>query len=113
VVNVSEIPEQRQNPEAIEKDPAADLHGRLKDAVADYRARLTKGLETAEADINQQEVLLKQREVAAAIAAAPDALEFASSLAAALEERRKSIAEGSNRVEVAFEQIVKDLESIN
>src|ERR1700756_3180646 len=103
VVRVPEIPELRLKPSASGKDPAGELLGTLKEAIAGYRAQLANSFTTAEDEVNKQEELLKQRDVAAAIGVAPSAAQLAKILATTLAERRKSVADGKTRVELAFD----------
>ncbi len=111
VVHLPDIPDLKPKAEAG-PDPSTDLLDGLKEAVDGYRERLEKGLAAAEDDLRSQERLPKQREVAAAIKATPGAPELAKSLAGALADRRKAIADTAKQLDTTFKQIAKDLESI-
>jgi phage tail protein X len=112
IVTVPEVTGVRLNTAAAAKDPAGDLVGALKNAVAVYRKQLADNFAVAADEINTQRELLSQRDVTAAIAAAPGAGELAKNLAAMLTERGKAVAEGQKTVSAAFDTIAKDLDSI-
>lgn len=112
VVNLPELAGLKLKPAEAGHDPAGDLLDGLKEAVAGYRKQLEKTRGAALADLKTQEDLLKLKDVAAAIKAAPGAPELAKSLAAALKERRTAIAEEAKRADAAFDAIAKDLDSM-
>lgn len=94
------------------KDPAGVLRDSLKQAVAAYGRQLTKDLESAQADLKAQAATLKQREVAAAIKASPDAAKLAESLQASLQQRDKQLTEEARTLQKALKQIAQDLDSV-
>ncbi len=113
VVTLPEVPKIKVRPAAaVGKDPVASMIGTLEDVVAGYRGQLTKTSDAAQADLDQQEAVLKQKEVAAAIKATPAAAEAAKALVASLKERRKSIATDQKQREQIFDLIAKDLGSV-
>lgn len=113
VVNLPDGPKLKVRPAAaVGKDPVASMLGTLEDAVASYRDQLAKTSETAQADLDQQEAVLKQKEVAAAIKATPAATEAAKALVASLRERRKLIVAERKQQDEMFDLIAKDLGSV-
>ena len=113
VVNLPQIPGLKIRPDAkVGQDPVEQVLGRLKDAVSRYREQLAKTSEATLTNFDRQEELLKQEEVAAAIKSEPPAIEIAKNLTASLRERRKAIAADGKRLDATFNQIVKDLESL-
>ena len=95
------------------KDPVGTLADDLKEAVRTYGQQLAGGLDTAQADIKDQEALLKQREVAAAIKAAPAAADLAKSLAKALQDRRTAYSAEAKTLDTVLKEVAKDLDSLN
>jgi hypothetical protein len=64
-----------------------------------------------QADLDQQEAVIKQREVAAA-KGAPGAAEVAKAFTTVLKERRKAIEADRKSREEMFDQIIQDLGSL-
>jgi hypothetical protein len=95
------------------KDPVGSLTDDLKEAVQTYGQQLAGGLETAQTDIKDQEALLKQREVAAAIKAMPAAAVLAKSLATALQDRRAAYSAEAKTLATVLKEVAKDLDSLN
>jgi hypothetical protein len=95
------------------KDPVGTLADDLKEVVRAYGQQLAGGLDTAQADIKDQEALLKQREVAAAIKAAPAAGDLAKSLAKALQDRRTAYSAEAKALDKVLKEVAKDLDSLN
>jgi phage tail protein X len=94
------------------KDPVGTLADDLRVAVRAYGQQLAGGLETAQTDIKDQEALLKQREVAAAIKATPGASDLAKSLATALQERRAAYSAEVKALDTVLKEFAKDLDSL-
>jgi hypothetical protein len=94
------------------KDPVGTLMGDLKEAVQKYGQQLAGGLETAQTDIKDQEALLKQREVAAAIKTTPGAGDLAKSLATTLQDRRAAYGAEVKTLDRVLKEIAKDLDSL-
>jgi hypothetical protein len=85
----------------------------LKEVVRTYGQQLSGGLDTAQADIKDQEALLKQREVAAAIKAAPAAGDLAKNLAKALQDRRTAYTAEAKTLDGVLKEVAKDLDSLS
>jgi phage tail protein X len=96
----------------ISKDPAGDLLDDLKAAVRTYGSHLATTLAAAQADVKAQEAILKQREVAAAIKAAPGADDLAKSLASTLQQRRGAYDAEGKALDATLTEIAKDLDSL-
>ena len=112
VVNVPSNPEFKPRPGIASKDPVDDMLGGLQDAVASYHDDLLKRLDESIADMTSQEEILKQKEVAAAIKATPDAAELAKSLTGSLRDRKKIAVNEKKVHDATFAAIAKDLGSL-
>jgi phage tail protein X len=93
-------------------DPVGTLTDTLKEAVQIYGRQLGGALDTAQADIKSQEALLKQKEVAAAIKASPDAADLAKGLAKTLQDRRTTYSAEAKTLDKVLKAIAKDLDSL-
>ena len=94
------------------KDPVGELMGGLKEAVAGYGEQLMKNLGAALTDLKNQDAILKQKEVAAAIKAAPEAAKLADSLTASLRDRGKALTDERKTLDTTLGQIAKDIDSL-
>jgi phage tail protein X len=94
-------------------DPVGNLRDDLKEAVRTYGKSLAGGLDSAQTDIKNQEALLKQREVAAAIKATPAAGDLAKSLAKTLQDRRTAYSAEAKILDTVLKAAAKDLDSLN
>ena len=94
-------------------DPVGNLRDDLKEAVRTYGKSLAGGLDSAQTDIKNQEALLKQREVAAAIKATPAAGDLAKSLAKTLQDRRMAYSAEAKILDTVLKAAAKDLDSLN
>ena len=90
------------------KDPAAELLEILKTAVEGYREVLGARFDAVDADLRQQQELLRHREVAAAIDRG-GAAELGRSLRGSLEAGRKALAEQKSRAGTVLQKIAEDL----
>lgn len=111
VVHVPDVPDVSHQPGTTTQDPLAAATAGLKDALEVYGGELAGNLKQATADIEEQAVLLKQREVAAAIKSDKDAAELAKSMTASLRERAKQLADEGKQLDGLLKQIVSDLGS--
>ena len=113
VVNLPEQPGLNLKTAQTGKDPVGTLVEVLKEVVRTYGQQLSGGLDTAQADIKDQEALLKQREVAAAIKAAPAAGDLAKNLAKALQDRRTAYTAEAKTLDGVLKEVAKDLDSLS
>jgi phage tail protein X len=95
------------------KDPVGTLTDDLKEAVRTYGQQLASALDAAQADLRDQEALLKQREVAAAIKATPAAADLAKTFAKALQDRRTAYSAEAKTLDTVLQALTKDLDSLN
>ena len=112
LVSVPDLSELGVKPATHGKDPAADLLNVLKAAIGGYRAVLASRHDAAQADVEQQQRLLHEREIAAAIGADRNAAELARTLAANLEARSKAIDDEKHRADAALARIAHDLDRL-
>jgi phage tail protein X len=112
VVTLPEQPGLSVKPAQASTDPVGELTDDIKEAVKIFGRLLAGGLETAQADIKDQEALLKQREVAAAIKATPAAGDLAKSLAKALQDRRTAYSAEAKTLDSVLKEAAKDLDSL-
>lgn len=106
------VPGVKPKPGARGDDPVDDLLDHLQEATDDYKTFFAARLEAASADLASQEAIVKDREVAAAIKASPEATEMAKSLAANLRERKKKLAAAKQEHEELFALISRDLSAL-
>ena len=112
VVTLPEQPGLNLKAAQTSNDPVGNLTDDLKEAVRTFGKLLAGSLETAQADIKDQEALLKQREVAAAIKAAPAAGDLAKSLAKTLQDRRTAYSAEAKTLDTVLKEVAKDLDSL-
>jgi phage tail protein X len=112
VVTLPTMPDVKPKPGVVGDDPVDEMRSGLKEAVLNYKDGLDKRLDEALIEVTSQEELLKQKEVAAAIKATPDAAELAQELTASLRERKKTLAEQKKTQAETFAKIVDDIGSL-
>lgn len=112
VVNVPTIRGVTLRTEATGEDPVDALRGELGKAAGDYRDHLMKSLDARTSEIDEQEKLIKTREIAAAIRAEPGGPEMQKQLTETLAQRTKAIAEARKTQSALFDQIAADLKEL-
>jgi phage tail protein X len=112
VVALPTIPDLKPKTGAVSDDPVDEMRSGLQEAVLNYKDDLDKRLDEALAEVASQEALLKQKEVAAAIKATPDAAELAKELTASLRQRKTTLAEQKKTQAETFARIADDIGSL-
>lgn len=112
VVTLPEQPGLNLKAAQTSNDPVGNLTDDLKEAVRTFGKLLGGSLETAQTDIKDQEALLKQREVAAAIKATPAAGDLAKNLAKTLQDRRTAYSAEAKALDTVLKEVAKDLDSL-
>lgn len=109
VITLPDTSEFKPKPGVVGNDPTEEMLGQLKDAVGSYQKDQAKRLDDALADVEGQEEVLKNKEVAAAIKNSSEASELAKELVASLRERQKLLAVEKKVQEEVFSKMMEDL----
>lgn len=109
VLTVPEVPGLRPMPGRGQEGPADEIGNILSQALLDYGKTMAARHEEFEAQVKEQQELLKDRQLNKAIQGSAPATELAKRAAKSISAEAKAATEIRKRLEAAIEKLVSDL----